>query len=196
MLIYKWGAAGVRLRALAAPVTIDSNSLSLPGACHLARVCLLLSRLFLTAWVGIAIFFVMVILKLRNPELFNPTALLNHPRVLFPLFYQFEFGLLGLTLVTGAIARLFGAGRRSFQVGLLLTAAALLLAMLDYQFVYRPLESMLEQPELPRDFARLHHLSRWINSAGVGLTAVAACLLLWPERPHRTVENEPAATQP
>lgn len=150
--------------------------------------------MFLAAWVGAGVFFVAVILQLRNPELFNPTALLNHPRVLFPLFYQFEFGCLGMALVAGAVATLLGAGRRPFRLGLLLAAAALLLAMMDYQLIYRPLAEMIEQPDLPREFARLHHISRWINAAGLSLTAAAACLGLWPGHSAPPRESSTPAT--
>ncbi|MSR58218.1 MAG: hypothetical protein EXS05_11145 [Planctomycetaceae bacterium] len=150
----------------------------------MSRLCLTLSRLCLTAWVGIGVFFVMALLRLRNPDLFSATALLNHPRVLFPLFYQFEFGLLGLALVVGAIARLQGAGRRTFQIGLWLAAAALMLATVDYLWVYRPLSEMIERPVLPPEFTQLHHRSRWINTAGLLIATAAACLALWPEPPR------------
>ena len=67
------------------------------------RACLASLRFCLSAWVGIEVFFVAVILNLRSSELFYRMSKFNHPKVLFPLYYTFEFALLGSALACAAV---------------------------------------------------------------------------------------------
>ncbi|HTI50743.1 MAG TPA: hypothetical protein VL475_07325 [Planctomycetaceae bacterium] len=148
----------------------------------MSKLCLMLMRLALSAWLGIATFFVIVVLRLRNSGLFEPEAMLNHPKVLFPLFYAFEFSLLGLALGCGLGARRHPAARNGrFSLCLTLLAAALLIGTVDYLAIYGPLAAMIEGPPLPPEFAAYHQWSRWLNSASLLLCAAAAILAVWPE---------------
>jgi len=156
------------------------------------RACLGLVRFCLSAWVGIAAFFVVLVIELRQSELFPETIKLNHPRVLFPLYYGFEFGLLGTALICAAAyawGAKAGAGRRRALFGLVF--AAVLLAACDYGIIYRTLVEMMQTaqlgetglPQLPARFHELHRMSRWINEAVLALTGAAAVLSLSFERP-------------
>ena len=147
----------------------------------MSKLCLMLFRLCLAAWFGVAVFFVSVVLELRNSTLFDAAVKLNHPKVLFPLYYGFEFGLLGTAFACGLAAR---AARttpeavRSAALGLL--AAALLVATTDYLVIYRPLAEMIASSALPAEFAQYHRWSMWINAANLLLTGAAAVVALWP----------------
>jgi len=146
------------------------------------RVCLAFLRFCLAAWVAIAIFFVMVIIELRHSKLFDDEVKFNHPKILFPLYYSFELALLGTALVCA------GAGLGNARIArarriatLAFVGAAVSLAVWDYAVVYRTLVEMMATNVLPADFIALHQQSRWLNAAGLGLSAVATILALWPE---------------
>ncbi|RPI77300.1 MAG: hypothetical protein EHM42_13950, partial [Planctomycetaceae bacterium] len=62
----------------------------------LRRVFLVLERLALTAWVGMGIMFLALLLSLRASDLFDTETKDNHPRVLFPVYYALEFPTLAL----------------------------------------------------------------------------------------------------
>ena len=147
------------------------------------RVCLAVLRFSLSAWVGIAIFFVMVILDLRHSELFDRSVKFNHPKVLFPLYYGFAFSLLGVAFVC-ALAGLWDATARAVLrcARVALVGAALGIAVVDYLFIYRPLADMLAVPEIPAArFVMYHEKSRLLNGAVLGASVLAAVTALWPE---------------
>jgi hypothetical protein len=152
------------------------------------RVCLGILRFCLAAWVGIAVFFVMVVIDLRQSNLFAEETKFDHPKVLFPLYYGFELALLGPALVCAA------AGLRNARVGrarkyalLLLVMTALALALWDYGVIYRDLlEIMNSQKPLPPTFHGMHRLSRRLNEAIVTAVAAAAVLAFFPEKPNDT----------
>jgi hypothetical protein len=147
------------------------------------RMVLAVLRFCLSAWVGIAIFFVMIVLDLRHSDLFDPAVKFNHPKVLFPLYYGFAFALLGLAFVS-ALAGLWSAacGRLLRCIRLAFVGAALGIALLDYLFVYRALAAMMDMQQIPpAQFVVLHEKSRLLNTFVVGLSALAAVAALWPE---------------
>src|SRR5262245_50377955 len=112
------------------------------------RTCLAVLRSALSAWVGIAIFFVTVILSLRYSDLFTDPVKFNHPKVLFPLYYGFEFTLLGIALICAAVglwSATAGVARRFALLGLV--GASFTIALLDYTVVYRELVKILADPE-------------------------------------------------
>jgi hypothetical protein len=151
------------------------------------NVLVAVSRLCITAWVGAASLFVVEVISLRASTLFDEATKLSHPKVLFPLFYVFEFWLLGIALGSGLWARAhFVARKPAWRLHLSLVAVALLLAAVDYLWIYQPLARMIELPELPRGFAKYHLYSRWINSTGLVLCGAAAIAAVWPERDGRS----------
>src|SRR5262249_15835100 len=149
-------------------------------------------------WLGIATFFVVLVIELRQSELFEERAKFDHPRVLFPLYYGFEFALLG-TALAGAAAYSWSAKPARRKAALLATGAVgLVLAVCDYGFIYRTLVVMMEAaaagrseiPHLPARFHDLHRMSRWINEAILALTAAGAVLALFPECSHHAPRDE------
>src|SRR5260370_9526344 len=112
------------------------------------RTCLATLRFALSAWVGIAVFFVTVLLGLRQSELFDRLSKFNHPKVLFPLYYGFEFALLGIAFVcplAGLWKAAAGVTRRYVLPALV--GASFAVALLDYTVVYRGLVKILADPE-------------------------------------------------
>jgi hypothetical protein len=149
------------------------------------RVCLAILRFCLAAWVGIAVFFVMVVVDLRRSDLFLEQTKFDHPKVLFPLYYEFELATIGPALacaVVGLWNRRVGRVRKYALLLLVFFAAAL--ALWDYAMNYRDLlEIMNGSLPLPPTFHALHHLSRRLNEAIVVAIAAAAVLALIPEKP-------------
>lgn len=163
----------------------------------MSKLCLILMRFCLAAWVGIAAFFVVVVLRLRNSGLFEPDVMLNHPKVLFPLFYAFEFSLLGLALGCGLSARRHPAAKTGrYRFCLTLLATALVIGSVDYLAIYGPLAAMIEHPPVPPEFTAYHVWSRWLNSANLLLCAAAALLALWPEETGGNIGETPGRSRP
>ena len=119
------------------------------------RVCLGIMRFCLAAWVGIAVFFVMVVIDLRQSNLFAEETKFDHPKVLFPLYYGFELALLGAGPGVRGRRSVERAGRPSQEVSrcMLLVIVAVALAVWDYGKIYRDLLEMMNGPQpLPRRF--------------------------------------------
>jgi hypothetical protein len=144
--------------------------------------------------------FLALLLSLRASDLFDAETKDNHPRVLFPAYYALEFPTLALAAVAGLVARC--APRKAtpgFQESthpplprwpVILTLAALGIAITDYVVVYRPLAEMLGRPPYPARFQTLHESSRWLNTAILLLTATAAVLSLWfRENAEESIES-------
>jgi hypothetical protein len=148
------------------------------------RICLAFLRFCLSAWVGIAVFFVVVVINLRQSELFPAQVKFDHPRILFPLYYSFEFALLGTALLCalGCVAHShFSRGRKATL--LVLLTAAVALAVWDFARIYQPLIAMMATKPLPAEFDSLHRQSRWLNGAILALSFIAAWLALGPDKP-------------
>jgi|SRR5579872_379071 len=148
------------------------------------RACLGILRFCLAAWLGIAVFFVMLVVDLRQSNLFAEATKFDHPKVLFPLYYRFELTLLGAALVCAFVGLWSGTlGRpRKFAI-MQLVFVAMALALWDYAMIYRELLDLMNgPPPLPPAFHTLHRLSRGFNEVIVGATAIAALLALIPER--------------
>ncbi|MEX0702829.1 MAG: hypothetical protein WD069_12105 [Planctomycetales bacterium] len=148
-------------------------------------LCLTIVRLSLAGWVGGAGLFVVTSVREQVAPDFDHQTRAALALVRFPAYYLFGFALLGTAFVAGVVgfdpAR-FGRGRRWLCLGLVL--AALAVTAVDYVWVYRPLESMLEQPPAlrPATFNAYHAMSESINLAHVGLSFAAACAACWPSR--------------
>ncbi|HEY3967135.1 MAG TPA: hypothetical protein VGM05_21425 [Planctomycetaceae bacterium] len=148
------------------------------------RLLLSILRFCLSAWVGIAIFFVVLVIDLRQSELFTPETKFEHPKVLFPLYYAFEFVLLVPALAC-ACAGLWnsniGRGRRIAILQLLIVATAL--AAWDFGLIYQKLiEMMASSTSLPAEFHSLHRMSRWLNEAMLTACVAATVLASLPEK--------------
>jgi hypothetical protein len=157
--------------------------------------CLMLARLALAAWVGAALFFVMVAIRpLRSHEI--PDEIKPHlTQSLFPGYYRMGFGLLGGAWVTGAIGSThpgIGKARRFALIGLI--TALVLLIVVDWNWIYTPLANMMlreigEHEARAGAFHTYHLASRWINSVGMALALIAAGLAAWPVRGPQSVSS-------
>jgi hypothetical protein len=157
------------------------------------RLCSMLCRLSLAAWFGAGVLFLMIVLGLRNSDLFSDEARFNHPRVLFPLYYQLELPLLVVGMIAGWMGiRSAGKTRdRHSWIGVAcLATMALALATFDFAAVYRPLSAMLESQVLTMQFTPLHHASRWLNAAVLLLTGLAAGWAAWLDVPRAGLRDE------
>lgn len=145
-----------------------------------------IARLSLVAWMGAAIFFVAVAIKpIRSPELDTLSkALLAN--LLFPGYYAFGFTLLSI----GWIATLLAVPRRwSWQ--LLWVTLALLVAAVDWVWIYGPLAEMtrrqwVEQAAPPANFRAYHLASMAINSVSLVCGSIAAVLACSPVKNETT----------
>ncbi len=148
------------------------------------RVGLTVARFAAAAWVGAALLFVVTAVReVRNPAFDSATkdalALLR-----FPAYYVFGFTLVTLAFVAGLgsyCLRPRGRGRICLAAGLL--AMALVVMGIDFVSVYRPMAGMITPPGRAHlaEFRTYHRASEWLNVGHVGLCALAAVFLCWPE---------------
>lgn len=159
----------------------------------LRRLCLMLGRLCLSAWVGGAALFVIDGVRQVQSAHFDSTIKGHLALIRFPAYYVFGFTLvlmtLGCLLLSGRPA---GSSKWRWRIPIGCVIAALVLMVVDYQTIYLPLAEMLsplDQPR-PQSFVVLHERSRQINAAHVGLCLIAAMLLCWPGTSHDTAATK------
>ena len=144
-------------------------------------LCLTISRFAISAWVGAASLFVVTTLKeVRSPQLDSVTkaelAVLR-----FPVYYTFAFSLIAVALVLAAASLQSISPRRRWGA-ISLVLFAFLLSVVDYVWIYKPLEAMtaIVDQSRPAEFVTYHRASKWINSVQVSVSAVAALAICWP----------------
>lgn len=102
----------------------------------------------------------------------------------FPFYYLFCWFCLGLqTSATAAIAYVSGQPKSTRHLfAATLATLSLLIAIADYQLIYKPLLKLITPPGQVRtqEFERLHSASRYVNQLHVGLAAVAGILICLP----------------
>lgn len=150
---------------------------------------LTIARLSLTAWVGAAVFFVVVAIRpIRAPEFDTPhRALLAS--LLFPGYYAFGFTLLGLGGISTVVAR---PHRWIWQIACV--ALALGLATVDWFLIYGPLAEMThkqwtEQAAASASFRDYHIASMVINGIGLLFSLGAAVLSCLPSESPDPTQN-------
>lgn len=149
-----------------------------------ARLCLLLARFAISAWVGAAALFVVTGVREVTADEIPPVVRNALTTIRFPAYYAFGFVLVGATVlllglaVIGVPPEQRRRSRESWR--LLVTGALLLVALLlmgiDYVHIYQPLEAMMQARDqaIPAMFHQLHQWSKWINFASVLVCLVAA----------------------
>lgn len=165
------------------------------------RILLATLRSCLCAWVGIAMFFVVVVLKMMDSLLYDPPPALNklnHPTSVLPPYYGFAFLLLGLALLCG-FASLWNAriGLLRRYATVLFVLVALGMVALDYTFIYRNLAVIFAPGTTtikPSEVVALYQLSRLLKGAILAVSILAAALAIWPEQTGRlpASESDPA----
>ena len=148
------------------------------------RVCLIIARVALSAWIGAAALFVVTSIAEQRSTAFGSDVKNVLATLRFPSYYCFGFALVGLGLAAGAIGvdRLQNQRRWMSLVGCL--ALALVLMLVDYFAVYSPLYAIVTDPSGVRDarFLQLHRWSEQVNTIDVTLCAIAAVAACWPEK--------------
>jgi hypothetical protein len=152
-------------------------------------VVLSILRAALIAWVAIALFFVTLVIELRQWPHIADEAKLEHPKVLFPVYYLFEFSLMIPAILCSGAAlwnERLSRGRRIAMLQLVVVAMAL--AVWDYGLIYQRLVELMAAgpPPFPPEFHTLHRMSRRLNEAMVVACFVAAILALIPQRSRIT----------
>jgi hypothetical protein len=152
------------------------------------RFCLTASRFSLAAWLGAALFFVIVTLAPMSSPLLDSAQKAQLPLFFFPGYYAFEFTLLSIALAGGWAARNRPTVNRGlWRVQLAALTLALIVAVADRIWVYEPLAQILRQQIAdhtapPASFRNLHLASMYCNQVIIGLSLLAAILSHWPNR--------------
>jgi len=156
------------------------------------KLCVVLARLCLCAWVGAAHFFILVsIAPMRTRVSDGPGALdtlqkAHLAEVLFPGYYAFGFVLMGVSLAAGLLACRGGILRTPLaRAGLALLTLALVISVVDWIWIYGPLAQMIsaqlhQQAAPPPHFRDYHVASMAVNAISVLLCLAASVLLCWP----------------
>ena len=154
-------------------------------------LCLMIARFALSAWVGAAALFVITgVREVTSPKIASPIrdALVT---IRFPPYYVCGFVLVAVTLICLTLARRHETVRPRLMRFCLSTLGLILILMLiDYFAIYRPLAAMVTPPGKPRPagFRTFHHASMWINMAHVGLSLVVALLICGPVARRRVLK--------
>lgn len=149
---------------------------------------LTICRLTLAAWVGAATLFVVTGIRevtSAGPHVNNSVVKDELVGIRFPAYYAFGFALVGVSLLcTFGLPASISLKRRRWIMALL--AAALLLMIADYFWIYEPLLEMITPPGKARsmEFVSYHEASKYINAVDVGLCLVAAVLVCRPVSPR------------
>jgi hypothetical protein len=165
------------------------------------NVCLAVGRLAAAAWVGAAALFVVIAVREVTHPSFDSATKDAIVLLRFPAYYACGFLLVPLALLGACFAD--GPARRQARRAAWCLAAALVIMLADYVAVYRPMSAMITPPGRVRSelFRSYHSVSEWLNATALGLCALAAVLLCWPENresngPARQFAGSDAQTSP
>jgi hypothetical protein len=149
------------------------------------RFGLAVARLAAAAWVGAAALFVVTAVREVTFPGFDSATKVQLALLRFPAYYFCGFTLVGIACL-GALAASLGSRPRAKKVAVAagLLAVTLVAIAVDYVAVYRPMAEMITPPGQVHvaQFRDYHRASVWVNVGHVGLCAVAALLLCWPNR--------------
>ena len=157
---------------------------------------LVLIRFCLSAWVGAAVIFVITGVQ---DVTFKPFDSLVRDQLIslhFPVYYTIAWVLLvGSFLGCLGIRKRIGISRRRSNLILCLVVIVLSISLIDYFWIYSPLEAMITPPGSPRpaEFHSYHQASKYINSLIILLSLIAAVLVNLPEKCRTTSRNQPDA---
>ena len=141
-------------------------------------------------WGGAALFFVGVAIRPIRSEHFDSEQRARLAQMLFPGYYAFGIGLMGVALLAGLLAgRPRGSRDRLWRrLSLISLMGALIVTLIDWFWVYGPLAAMInaeltQHIALPSSFRNYHVASMLINTLSISLILLAAVLGCWPEAP-------------
>ncbi len=160
------------------------------------RFCLAILRFGTSAWLGIALYFNLVILDVLDSALTERLTTSNHPGLYLPPYDGLALGLLGAALACACIGlwNPDDAPLRKFAT-VLIVFAAFGLALADYVLVDRRILEILKTPTaIPAaQFVELYAHSRFLKEMLLLLSAASTFAAFWPVPPGH-VENRNAET--
>ncbi len=152
------------------------------------------SRSCLTLWCGGAMLFVWVTVQEIVSGRFESMVLDQMVLIRFPLYYMFGMGL--LPLGTASLLAFFNrrGTPRALHLAFWLAAWGLILLMIDFFYIYRPLREMLLPIGVPRPahFRLYHRLSEITNGLILLFNIAAALILNFSRLPE---DSSPAQTE-
>lgn len=154
----------------------------------MSHLCVMAARLAISFWVGGAILFVITsVAEQRHPQ-FDSLIRDQLATIRFPLYYIFGWGCLGTTLVASLMAAMMNKGclRKRMLACFCLTLVSTAIAVVDYKWVYQPLQTLITPPGQARtqQFITLHDQSRLINEVHLTIALIAAIIISLPEKPQ------------
>ena len=154
----------------------------------MSHLCVMATRLAISFWVGGAILFVITsVAEQRHPQ-FDSLIRDQLATIRFPLYYIFGWGCLGTTLLASLIAAMMNKGclRKRLLACFCLTLVSTAIAVVDYKWVYQPLQTLITPPGQARtqQFITLHEQSRLINEVHLTIALIAAIIICLPEKPQ------------
>jgi len=152
---------------------------------------LVLIRFCLSAWVGAAVIFVITGVQDVTFKPFDSVVRDQLISLHFPVYYTIAWVLLVGSFLGGlGIRKKTGISRRRSNLIFCLVLIILSISLVDYFWIYSPLEAMITPPGSPRpaEFHSYHQASKYINSLIILLSLIAAFIVNLPERiQNRTV---------
>ena len=161
---------------------------------RLQATAITLLRLLLAAWIGGAILYVITSIAEQTSDHFGSVARDHLATIRFPLYYKFGFVIHSLSLLIAA-AGLISATRTS-RKRLISTLALIsisgILILLDYFFVYSPLQEMITPAGKARtaEFVQLHKWSTYANLVHLSVMLIAAIVISLPIHTARPADND------
>jgi len=156
---------------------------------------LIIIRFCLSAWVGAAVIFVINGVQDVTYQPFDSLIRDQLITLHFPVYYTIAWVLLTGSFLSSLLLRTKNLWNRK-KANLITTLIMLSLAisLVDYFWIYLPLESMITPAGSPRpaEFHHYHQASKYINSVNILLALIAAILVNGP-LPRQTSENSSAA---
>ena len=144
------------------------------------------ARLFLVAWIGGAVLFVITSIAEQRISEFDSIDKDRLATIRFPLYYLYGAICLSTSIAaTGlAIATTPRGKRKKLIAGFTLCVLSVAVAGYDYVAVYSPLQRAITPPGQVRgpDFLSLHQQSAFINEVHISLALLAAILICLPSR--------------
>lgn len=153
---------------------------------------LVLIRFCLSAWVGAAVIFVITGVQDVTYQPFDSLMRDQLISLHFPVYYTMAWILLGGTFL-GCLGirnkELISRGRANLIFCLVVIILGM--SLVDYFWIYSPLETMITPPGNPRpaNFRVYHQASKYVNSINILLSLVAAVLINLPVKRQRPIES-------
>ncbi|WP_339686129.1 hypothetical protein [Gimesia maris] len=144
---------------------------------------LVLIRFCLSAWVGAAVIFV---INGVQDVTFQPFDSLTRDQLItlhFPVYYTIAWVLLTGSFISSLILstkKIWSRNKANLITALIMLSLAI--SVVDYFWIYTPLESMITPAGSPRpaQFHHYHQASKYINSVNILLALIAAILVNGP----------------